>query len=834
MNILKKFTIRNLRLNRKRTIVTIIGIMLSTSLICGVMGLVSSFQQTLINEVKESVGTYHTRFFDVPSDELKYIEDNVKVESYFLTHRIGFAKLEGSKNKYKPYLCVDEYDENALLNNGVILTEGRLPKNSSELVISEHIKDNARVRFNIGDKITLNVGERVTNDGYKASRTQNYDLEDPESIENAIQKTYTVVGIMERPDYSIEGYSFPGYTVITYMDKVGDNADISVMYKNPREYKTNNNAINPDDKYEKLVNAELLRYLGILGSETMRTVIGIATVVMVIIVVSSVFVIRNSFSISVAEKNKQYGMLSSIGATKKQIKKSVIFEGMVIGLIAVPLGIICGVVAIVILLQIVNYLLADNLGRFKFIYNLPAIPMLIAVAISFLTIYLSCLIPARRASKVSPIEAIRGNNDIKIKPNKLKVPRYISKLFGIGGVIASKNLKRNKRKYRTTVISIVISISIFISLFSFIYYGKIVSGVYYTEMKYNMAIFLSNVNYSQSKKSLDELAKLVNTNDMAYFYSDEAKMNLKYCSDYTKGKLSVNEEEPYITVFAFNNEYFKKFLKEIGVPENDYKSGIILVDDFIEEDESGKKKFYSIYDIKSGDIIDLEIPGKTGNQVKVLKKTDKRPMGLEKSYSETGMLLVSIDFIDNINEYEDLRMYVNSNNPTYLENSLNDFIENDDTYMDMTVINYEKWSENENRMVLVISIFLYGFITVITLIGVTNIFNTITTNMILRSKEFAMLKSVGMTTNEFNKMIRLENIMYGVKALLMGVPIGILGSYFIYSSYASSVDAGYVLPLKAILICAVFVFVIVGITMRYALNKINKQNIIDTIRNDNI
>lgn len=311
-------------------------------------------------------------------------------------------------------------------------------------------------------------------------------------------------------------------------------------------------------------------------------------------------------------------------------------------------------------------------------------------------------------------------------------------------------------------------------------------------------------------------------------------MNLKYCSDYTKGKLSVNEEEPYITVFAFNNEYFKKFLKEIGVPENDYKSGIILVDDFIEEDESGKKKFYSIYDIKSGDIIDLEIPGKTGNQVKVLKKTDKRPMGLEKSYSETGMLLVSIDFIDNINEYEDLRMYVNSNNPTYLENSLNDFIENDDTYMDMTVINYEKWSENENRMVLVISIFLYGFITVITLIGVTNIFNTITTNMILRSKEFAMLKSVGMTTNEFNKMIRLENIMYGVKALLIGVPIGILGSYFIYSSYASSVDAGYVLPLKAILICAVFVFVIVGITMRYALNKINKQNIIDTIRNDNI
>ena len=834
MNILKKFTIRNLRLNRKRTIVTIIGIMLSTSLICGVMSLVSSFQQTLINEVKESVGTYHTRFFDVPSDELKYIEDNVKVESYFLTHRIGFAKLEGSKNKYKPYLCVDEYDENALLNNAVILTEGRLPKNSSELVISEHIKDNARVRFNIGDKITLNVGERVTGDGYKASRTQNYNPEDPESIENAIQKTYTVVGIMERPDYSIEGYSFPGYTVITYMDKVGDNADISVMYKNPREYKENNKALNLDGKYEQFVNAELLRFQGVLSNGAMRTVVGIASIVMFIIVVSSVFVIRNSFSISVAEKNRQYGMLSSIGATKKQIKRSVVFEGIVIGLIAVPLGIICGVVAIIILLQIVNYLLADNLGRFHFVYNLPVVPMLIAVAISFLTIYLSCLIPARRASKISPIEAIRGNNDVKIKAKKLKVPGYISKIFGIGGVIASKNLKRNKRKYRTTVVSIVISIVIFISLFSFIYYGDTISNVYYTEMKYNTAIFLNNVNYAQSNNSLDKVIKLANTDDMSYFYSDEAKMDQKYYSEYGNKRLENDYVEPYITVFAFNNEYFKKFLKEIGVSENDYKSGIILVDDFIEEDESGKKTFYNIYDIKSGDIIDLEIPRKTGNQVKVLKKTDKRPMGLEKSYSETGMIFVSMDFIDNINEYSDLRMYVNSNNPTYLENSLNDLIENDDTYMDMTVINYEKWAENENRMVLVISIFLYGFITVITLIGVTNIFNTITTNMILRSKEFAMLKSVGMTTNEFNKMIRLENIMYGVKSLLIGIPIGILGSYLIYSSYASSIDAGYVLPLKAILICIVFVFIIVGITMKYSLNKINNQNIIDTIRNDNI
>ena len=155
-------------------------------------------------------------------------------------------------------------------------------------------------------------------------------------------------------------------------------------------------------------------------------------------------------------------------------------------------------------------------------------------------------------------------------------------------------------------------------------------------------------------------------------------------------------------------------------------------------------------------------------------------------------------------------------------------------YYGLTVFNYETYMKQEQRMLLVVKIFLYGFITVITLIGVTNIFNTITTNMILRSKEFAMLKSVGMSSKEFNKMIRLESIMYGTKSLLIGIPLGILGSYGMYKAFAQGIDLGYTLPLPAIIISIVFVFIIVGITMKYSLNKINKQNIIETIRKDNI
>ncbi len=836
MDILKKFTIRNLLLNKKRTIVTIIGIVLSTALICGTVGLVASARQTLLETTKRSTGNYHTKFYDVPKDELKYIQENINVESYFLTDKLGVARLSGSKNKYKPYLQILEYDKNALNNNGVILTEGRLPENSNELLISEHIKDNGRVKLNVGDKVTLDIGKRIdVSDGFELNNDVLYDEERTEDIVDTARKTYTIVGVMKRPDYSIESYSAPVYTVVTCMDGVRDKADIAVLYTKPRECASNNKMINPDKKYDQKVNSELLRYEGVMGDEAMMTIIGIASVIMTIIVVSSVFVIRNSFSISVSEKSRQYGMLSSIGATKRQIKRSVVFEGFIIGLIAIPIGILCGVIGIVILLKVVNYLLADALNGYFFEYSLPFIPMLVAVIVSFVTIYLSCIIPAHRASKISPIEAIRGNNDIKIKSKKLKVPGYVGKLFGIGGVIASKNLKRNKKKYRTTVVSIVVSIVIFISLFSFIYYGNRTSRVYYTEMKYNVIVYASDSN---AKDVAYNISRLDGVDKFAYSYSEISELEAdKYCTEFGKDIVDSSEGAngvSSISIYTYNNEYFKEYLKEVGVSEEKYKDGVVLIDDIVEEQENGQKVFKNIYNIKTGDTVDIDITGRKGNQVKVLKKTDKRPMGLEGTYFYSGAMIVSEDFMDDLPECKNLRMYINSDNASMVENEINDLIDTDDRYADMSVTNYQRWAENENRMILVISIFLYGFISVITLIGVTNIFNTITTNMILRSKEFAMLKSVGMTTKEFNKMIRLENIMYGIKSLLIGIPLGILGSLFIYFSYARSVDSGYVLPWQAIIICIVFVFIIVGITMRYSLNKINKQNIIETIINDNI
>ena len=855
MNILKKLTLKSLKLNKKRTIVTIIGIMLSTALICAVAGMITSVQKTLINYAKSHSGNYHVCFKNIPNDELKYIKENKNVQDYFLSKNVGYGKLEKVENEYKPYIFVMEYDKKGLEQGGVTLLEGRMPENSNEIVIPEHLIKSGKINYTIGEKITLNLGKRQTKDGLEltqedalltdeseeteSSSKSKSETEDLEEIVDTKEHTYTIVGIIERSNYKgIEGFSAPGYTAISYMDNENDinTANISVLYSNLKDFQKKTEDIksviekNIGSSVTVSYNSSLIDYEGGVSDTTMASLYSVGAVVIVIIILSSVFVIRNSFSISVSEKTKQYGMLSSIGATKKQIKKSVLYEGFYIGIIGIPLGILCGMLAVVILLQVVNVLLGDSLNE-KCVFSIPILAIIASIVISAITIYLSCILPARRASKISPIEAIRGNDDIKIKAKKVKTSKITKKLFGIGGAIASKNLKRNKKKYRTTVISLVVSISIFISLSSFLDYGGKIVNVYYKDLGYDISV------YDGTVENYNEIIKLDNVEEYSYSYMTEGSVDInKYGSEFGKRIAKDSEETNSITIVLINNDYFKKFIEHLGIQSTNYKDIAILEDDAYEYIDE-KTVFENYYSLKTGDSIEVTLTNGEKRTVKISKKTDERPMGYKNVYSNGGYLFVSEDFIQDKSDEKSFHMgslVIKSQNPDELENEINNLKKTNNLYSKLYINNISKYVEENKKIILLISIFLYGFIAVITLIGVTNIFNTITTNMILRSKEFANLKSVGMTTKEFNRMIRLESILYGLKSLLIGIPLGLIGSYCIYNGIAKGLDFGYILPLKSIIIAIIFVFIIVGLTMKYSLNKINKQNIIETIREDNI
>lgn len=870
MNILNKFTIKSLKLNKKRTAVTIIGIILSTALICAVAGVFASFQATLVEHAKQADGNYHATFFNVKQEEQKYIIQNRNVESYFITQDVGYAKLEGSTNKYKPYLHLMEFDKTALNNYGLKLLEGRMPENNNEIIISDYIETNGGVNYEIGDKITLDISKRIA-DGYELNQNNPYnnpedaEFDDDyveEHLEKMFTKEYTVVGKIERPNMEIENYSAPGFTIITLLDEIRENANISVIYENINNtYKVTEEISKQtayldgtsDNYISTHVNDELMRWSGVTRSEeTLQVLYSLVAIVIGIIIVSSVFVIRNSFAISITEKMKQYGMLASIGATRKQIKKNVLFEGLILGLIGIPIGILCGVLATFVLIKITTLLIGNGLfaSDITFVFKVPLVAILLSVVLGFVTIYLSCIFSARKASKVSPIEAIRSNEDIKIKSKKIKSPKIIKKLFGIGGDIAYKNLKRNKKKYRTTVISLVVSITIFIALSSFMEYMIDMTGVYYQDQEYNVSLRYSNENQVNNNEIYQAYMELIEKHNIEKYsiirniFAQSTDIRKYFTEEYQKSEEQNDyENNQYIDIMAVGDWAFEDYVKKLGGKPEDYENGFIYINNSyntVYNEETGHSERIETLNLKEKDEIKFTLE-ETGEELSlpVLKITEETPFGMGNFFSNLGTFIISDELVEKLGlKYNNYGLQIYSENPYELCEAIEkEYDEQENRNYKLSLTNYQEEIDSNKRIILLISIFLYGFITVITLIGVTNIFNTITTNMNLRSKEFAMLKSIGMTKKEFNRMINLESIFYGVKSLLIGCVLGIGLSYWIFRVGNGSEATNalkYAFPVVPILIAIVFIMVIVGIIMRYSLSKINKQNIIETIRKDNI
>ena len=844
MNILNELTIKNLKLNKKRTIVTIVGIVLSVALICAVAGMVTSFQATLVNIAITDGGNRHLTIENVSKKDLKYFTNNSHVKSMYLSETLGYAKVDNI-NEYKPYAYVVGYTKSAFDNTTLKLVSGRLPENNKEIIVSVPFKNNAKVK--IGDIISLDIGKRVCTDGTILNQSNPYYVEGEENdlcheyITDTSKHEYKIVGITERLNYNIEEYSAPGYTVITKIDKVSDNINVSLLFKDAKYYKEYiNNIANDNDlnKYNITLNNELLRWSGAsLSDNTMSMLYAISGVVISIIILTSVFVIKNSFDIANQEKKKMYGMLSSIGATSKQIKKNVLHEGFILGLIGIPLGVLCGIFADYILVIIINYI-----GKFndvKFVFSISIWPVILSIILGAVTIYLSVVRAAKKSSKIAPIEAIRNNNEIKINSKKIKSSKIVDKLFGVGGDIAYKNLKRNKKRNRTTIISIVISVAVFISLSSFLSYGFKLTNQYYQDANYDIQLYLRDTNEEESKKIINDIIKMDNISRYSIVRSMSITFDYKKYYNEDVLKYFDGVEDLPLRIMSVGEDEFERILKENKISDTNFDYKGLLIDKNIFYQESSKNyKEVNLLDLNKFKTVTGSINNKDLN-IEILKRIDNSLMGFQKVYSETPTVIVSDEFYDyivsnyNVNATDSRSLYIKSTDAEKLESVIKEYLlDNDIT--NYSLFNIETEAKAQRSLIILVAIFLYGFIIVISLIGVTNIINTISTNMNLRRREFAMLKSIGMTKNEFNKMINLESILYSTKALIIGIPLGLLGSFAIYKAFANGSDYGFIFPWQAILIAIFVVYILVSLIMYFALRKTKSENIIDTIKDENI
>ena len=849
MSILNRLTIKNLRLNKKRTIVTIIGIILSTALMVGIGLLFSSFQDLMIRDTIGYSGKYEANYSDVDLDKLNNIKD--KGFTYFYEKPIGFSKIESS-NEYKPYMYITGVNKEYF--NELKLVDGSFPKNENEVVISNHVITNGGLNYKVGDIVTFKYGKRnIEGNGTLA----NSEFVDGEFLTNEGTHTYKIVGIVERSNF--ENYSACGYTAFT-LDVNNDKGSVNLYVM----FNKNKKIIKQSEELAKRLNYDNdINYnstlLALYGESTygnvMTTMVSMMMIMLSLVSIGCIIVIYNSFAISVMERKKEFGLLSSIGATKRQLSHTVFFEAVVVGVIGIILGILGAYIGIGCVILIINNLISDIL---EYKLHLVTNPLFIIIPVIFMIVVigLSAFIPSRRASKVSPIEAIRQNDDIKINKKKIRTSKLVNKLFGIEGEIALKNIKRNKKKYRVTIVSLFISIVLFISFSSYMNYTLNTASSVMGEVPYDYQISYFGDDPNNDKAALDKINEIVKSSDVKEYVSYSVS-NLSIIGNYTYSdeyldfyksaygddgiKALNNLKYQYISIYILDDNSYNKYKKLIGI-DND---SVILLNKFKGVSYGNNKRVnYNIPVINNGNINikicnfdndeDVDTTKYCNKNIDNIFVTNKSFDLIEEfSYMDDFKLIVNKKLYDSISDSS--THYTQFNIISDNTNNIDKLTKELDKYSNVNYTNIKEAMKQANNLILVVKILMYGFISLVTLIGVTSVFNTISTSMALRKREFAVLRSIGLTNRGFNKILFFESLFFGMKSLIFAIPVSIGITVLIHYALADMVSIStIIIPWKYIIISIVSVFVIVLLTMMYSTSKIKKHNIIEQIREENI
>ena len=859
MNLYTSLTLRYLKQNKRRTLVTIIGIILATALICGIGNICTSFMDYQMRDEIQSSGSFYATFTDIDKEKASVITKSSGVSEY------GYKKNLGSviwDKKNSTSLDINVFDKNTINSFQITLKKGSYPKNESELIVTQDLLNKWNKK--IGDKITLNLGELIYDDMGMISK-----------LKNSQKTTFKIVGTLDKAPYNSKLFAIAGFD-INSVNK-NEKFDVSICTKNPKDiYKTAisigeniglvqaDEASDEDYSYDDQTlmyykgidfNESLLRLLGASAYDNInKTLLLIVGLVASLVIIATIATIYNSFSIAISERKKQFAILNSIGATKSQIMKFVFLEGFLVSIVGIPIGLLSGTVAIDIVFKVIKTFFKTSMfGELDLRVVFSPIVLILSTLVILLTIFISALIPAINAAKISPLEAIKNSSNLKV--GKIKSSKLVKKIFKTEGELAYKNLRRNKGKFRITLFSLVISIVIFISFNGFVDMFIEANQINYGSITNDLTLYENNLlTKEEVQKTIDELKKINGLKDVAIdkgynlnVHVDEKNIN-KDLRESLKQSRYVdmdNSNYNFINSRLYIPGYFSisniklsegKFDRKTAKAEN----GVILVRYSYQESLAKKGKVvlsnYKVGDTLNCTITSYDSDGKESAKevkLKILAITDEILTG-NNQYPETSFGVVAYDdLIPSLGITDDKSSsiyYVATNR----EKSTRDEVKKVAEENNLSVIDSIDEAQKLEQTMNVMKIFVYGFIVVISLVSVTNIINTISTNINLRKREFAVIKSIGVTPQGFKKMIYMESILYGILSLLYGIPIGICMNVLMNKILEGMITVQTLIPYKAILICVVAIFVITFIASYIPLKKMSKENIIDNIRQESI
>ena len=858
MNIANKLTYRHLKENKGRTVVTTLGICVSVAMITAVFVAMASFLNLFGEIGKISSGNWDACYYHLNQSQIEQVEKDSRISKVGLKYgseNMSFQiKNPTSYKRGTAEMIIGDksYFEMVLTGN----FDGKVPANENEVAVEKDFLDkNGMKDAKVGDKIVLTQGQRQLDDGSYVMGSH-FD-ENEKFIPSGDEKEYTITAILHTNPATKYSSVWRGISE----DEIKSDdicAYITLAKQNSSAYSTIEDIQNDYkiDVYQ--ANEDVLAsYLSGRQDGFLVTMLPIVLVVLILIVIASVMLIYNAFGMSLSERVRYLGMLASVGATKSQKRKSVYFEGAILGVIGIPVGILAGILGISITLKLVGHKIIStgmiagvNDSNMQMKTVVPAWAIIGIILVSIFTIFISAFIPARKASKITPIDAIRQRQEIKVKPKKLKAPKYIKKIFGYEGELAYKNLKRNGKKSRLITVSIALSIVLFISCNYFCGMFIQASG-YEKNIPYQIS---TTITYGHKKELYDALDKMqgvnkyyIDTTDMSislgksspFIKNNEIKDMSNYTSDYSK--LFGGEKYVSTVIHYVDDGEFNTLCENNGIDYNDFYGDslkCVLLNNLTHKQDTTKvfndsiigKHIIQNPDYASDDRnpLDIEVGG--------LVKFDKNslPCNLV-APSVVGIIMPYSQYINVVNKgvkANDISMNVCVETDEHKEVAENlTTLLNENDFGGSYVSDNVDILETMNTVIFIIQVFVYGFITLISLITIANIINTISANIALRRKEFAMLKSVGTTPKGFSKMVSLESVFYALKAVIFGVPISVLISVALNKMLGES-SIPYHFDIKLYLSVIIVVFVLILITMIYSVRKLKNDNIIEALKED--
>lgn len=870
MNVFNKLTLKQMLLNKKRTVATIIGVILSASLFTAVISFVSSTLFNMENELKRTEGNYHITVRDIDKEELDNLSKNKDIKDFKYFKHIGYSKI---KNDNKPYLSIEAICDNFTDKVSVKLTSGRMPQNQNEIILPSNLEKNGEDNYKLNEKINLGVGQRLNN-GKVLTQTDGFYSES-EKLDVRFQKTYKIVGFYKRNQ--MNPVASPGYSAFTVNDKSSTTSGKYTAFLSvAKPLKGGSILSDLSKKYgKKKVSKTLLFDINCFSpnSEIKKPFYILALIFIVIIFVGSVSLIYNSFSISVSSRTKEFGMLSSIGATRKQLLKSVLFEANAISIFGIALGILLGCAGMGITLwktgDVFNSLLTPTAD--KFVFHISPLAILLPIIITYITVLISASIPLIKGTKVTPIVAIKENKNIKLKGKRnYKVSPLISKTFGFEGVLSQKYYKRSKSRYRTTIIALSLSVILFVCANSFVSY---LNSAFKAQMGINTETFdyaltpesKSDKNSSIKQADVMNLQNILNKNENVAQTEISHQMSVGrfevYKKDLSKDAMSKidkvggdgkafktvenKKDKVYLNgnIIFLDDESFSKILKANNIYKYENQA-LVYSPEYkrnakgqIEKNSGISKKFskisFSVYDSKDKK---YEMSFENSTIIKNLPSIS----GMTSDMNDDIRIYLPIS---KSNAYQSYREFLSpytlfirakDGKQKQLGQDIDNIVKTQKNRVE--VFDFYEQREFITGFMFVLKVFSYGFTILISFISLANLFNVIYTNVMFRKTDLAVLRSIGMTESSIKKSTIFEALNYSLKSLFWGISLSVLLNYLMFFALKKGNvwSASFYMPTFPIIFSITGVVIVVFVTMLYFVKQMSNQNIIETIRNQNI